>query len=185
MLYSQDVPYPIPHTKYVLFLAALSLHSSPCTTQLLWDTTQFSLLSGVLLMLPNCIQEPDKDQNLAGGGTNGSAQTHSGNGWLLSTSPLHCSVMPIPLKLSFWSSPAQSTFKYKPFSPSKVLPWSLCTASSSSPKTFLLWVCHHADTLISPASCPFLTHPTYHPAKHVKENLQEVNIHNNNENTCC
>lgn len=35
------------------------------------------------------------------------------------------------------------------------------TAPLSSPKIFLLWVWHHPDALVSPASCPFLTHSTY------------------------
>lgn len=38
-------------------------------------------------------------------------------------------------------------------------------ASSSSPKTFPLWVWHDPDNLASPASCPFLTHSTYPPPK--------------------
>ena len=73
-------------------------------------------------MLPKSIQEPAKDQNLAGRGTNGGAQTHSMNGQLLSTLPLFWSVVSVPLKLSFWSDPAWSTFKYTSFSLPKCPP---------------------------------------------------------------
>lgn len=67
-------------------------------------------------MLPKSIQEPAEDQNLARGGTNRGAQTCSGNGQLLSTLPLLWSAISVPLKLSIWSDPAWSTFKYKSFS---------------------------------------------------------------------
>lgn len=73
-------------------------------------------------MLPKCIQEPAQDQNLAEGGSKGGAETQSKNRRLLSTLSLLCSVMPVTLKLPFWSAPAGSTCKYKLWSISKVSP---------------------------------------------------------------
>lgn len=41
-------------------------------------------------------------------------------------------------------------------------------------ETFPLWLWHHADTLVCPASCPFLTHSTYSLQSTFRESYRKL-----------